>query len=509
MPRNSRTIWVGQFKGQNDSAVPGDSSPVATPVLANVKARLGVISGRGGLAKYQAISTAAGNPPVLGLFNYRRVSGTHELLRMTLTKLEKLSGGAWTDITGTAFTHVDTARPQYDVIDDILVFTNEGKQRPRKYTGSGNSADIALSTMPFCKALKAYVGFLFAINISDNGTFTDVAEGYRIARYSDDWENDWTLCAGNEINLDETPGEWIGSEVLGRFLMGIKTDAVVAVRHVGGDTRFNQEKISSIGCAAPLSIRKTQEQEICLLGNDGLLYKITQSGMSPLAVLQLSNTLPPKLSLARFKFARSLVDAKDKVYYLFYDRTSLSGQFLDSYVAYNFQSGEVVSGTLGINVIAAEAFKATEYAQEDLLISTNTLVEQFDGTAKDDDGTVIARTWTSGWQHLPEEGWLHGVRVVMEKAGASRVKVAIATDLQDSFGGEQTFTLAGLAPGDDHVEISYHVTPPQLVSWANVRLRLYHDSTAAKTKIQRVGFELMPLLQVGDKPPREGEATSI
>ena len=86
MPRNARTVWVSNFKGQNDSAVPA-SSPVYTPSLRNVKARFGLITGRAGMAKYQSISTAAANPPVLGLFNYRRVSNTHELLRMTLTKL--------------------------------------------------------------------------------------------------------------------------------------------------------------------------------------------------------------------------------------------------------------------------------------------------------------------------------------------------------------------------------------------------------------------------------------
>ena len=69
------------------------------------------------------------------------------------------------------------------------------------------------------------------------------------------------------------------------------------------------------------------------------------------------------------------MDSDETTYYLFYDRTSLTGQFLDSYVAYNYRTGEVFSGTLGLQVIAAEAFKSDEHASEALLLSTNTLVE--------------------------------------------------------------------------------------------------------------------------------------
>jgi len=505
MARKAQTVWVSDFKGQHDGAVPA-TSPVVTSSLSNVKARFGRITGRGGMTKYQSIAVAAGNPPVLGLFNYKRVSGTHELLRMTLTKLEKLISGVWTDVTGTAFSHSSTMRPQWDVIDDILVMTNEGIQRPRKYTGSGNSADIASSTMPFCKAIKAYKGFLFAINISEDATFTDIFEGYRIGRYSDDWENDWSLCAGNEITLDETPGSWVAAELLGRHMMGIKTDGVVAVTHVGGESRFTQELISKIGTISPLSVRRTQEREIYLLGTDAIIYRITQSGMVPVTELQLSNTLPPKVSLGRFKFARSLVDEEESTYYLFYDRTGLTGQFLDSYVACNYRSGEIVSGELEQQVIAAESFKTTENSAESLLVSTNTLVEEFD-SGKDDDGVAITRSWTSGWQNLQQEGWLHGIRLVLKKEKAGRVKIAIATNFEEQFLHERTVDLQGLAVSDAFVEAHLRITPPVFASWANVRVRFYHDSATAKTELAKIGFEMLPVLQTAESPAREGEAS--
>ena len=80
-----------------------------------------------------------------------------------------------------------TTRPQYTIIDDTCVFTTEGLDRPRKIT-TGTSSDIASSAAPYCKSVISYMGFLFAINISDSGAFTDLVDGHRTGRYADDWD---------------------------------------------------------------------------------------------------------------------------------------------------------------------------------------------------------------------------------------------------------------------------------------------------------------------------------
>ena len=48
----------------------------------------------------------------------------------------------------------------------------------------------------------------------------------------------WSPCDLNEIVLDETPGSWLNSVVIGRTLFALKTDGVISVRWVGGQQKF-------------------------------------------------------------------------------------------------------------------------------------------------------------------------------------------------------------------------------------------------------------------------------
>ena len=218
------THWIQQFKGLNDSAAPG-ASPVTTNDLLNVKVAHGQVRPRAGMTNYNSITTASSDE-IIGLFNYPHVSGTNQLLRMLPSKVELLGASSWTDITGTALNGSTTTRPQYCIIDDTLIFTNEGHNIPRKYTGSGNTAVIAASASGYGKVVASYLGFLMLGNISDSGAFTDITDGHRTIRYSDDWDNDWNACNGNEIVLWETPGTLLRMLVLGRDLMCYKDDGL-------------------------------------------------------------------------------------------------------------------------------------------------------------------------------------------------------------------------------------------------------------------------------------------
>ncbi|KKL07308.1 hypothetical protein LCGC14_2587300, partial [marine sediment metagenome] len=254
--------WVAGMKGLHDSVIPG-SDPKLTPDLRNVKVRYGRVFGRGGMKKYLAISTVAANPPIIDLLNYPR-SGLedNELLRMTLTKLESLSPGTltWDDVTGSALSNLSTTRPQWTIIDDTLVFTNEGIDRPRKYTGSGNSTEIASGGAPYAKVIANAEGFLILGDISDDGTFTDISDGYRTLRYSDDWDTTWTACPGDaravgDLILHLTPGAVTGALVLGRELIAYKEDGIERVVWTPGSVVWKQFLMPTpIGTTAPKTI---------------------------------------------------------------------------------------------------------------------------------------------------------------------------------------------------------------------------------------------------------------
>jgi hypothetical protein len=483
--------------GYSDIVNPGDNPKLSSDLL-NVHCRFGRIIGRGGMTKFGAISTAS-SAAIIGLFDYRQADGSHELVRMLPTALEHYTGGVWAVVTGTALTGSATTRPQYTIIDDYLVFTNEGEDLPRKFNASGNSAPIASSLSPYGRGLIAYYGYLFIFNVSDDGTFTDVVDGPRIGRFSDDWDNDWAACAGNEITLDETPGSWLSSLVVAKAQVALKSDGAVRVRWVGGNQIFTQELIPGAeGIVAPLSSAGTTDNAMGFyLGNDGIIYQVTEQSVQPISYESLFELIPNTASLNKLKYARGLIDSKADSYVLFYDRTGLSNQLLDSYVEYNYRTKEWVKGALGPQVIACASYKPTDQAAEVKLVSTTTLVEEFDSSATDDDGTAISRYWTSGWQQIAEEGWLSGVRIVCKKNKAARIRVSVALNFEDTFKYPQWFWLKGGSVNDDHVELTYRLAP-QLVEWVNVKIQFMHDSTAAETSMRRTGFEVIPLLKTGE-----------
>lgn len=502
MPREAKTVWIDKFQGYSDSDNPGDS-PKITKDLNNVKFRVGRIIGRGGMSKYQGDSSAA-SAAIIGLFNYRRVSGTHMLLRMLPTKLEKYSAG-WSDVTGTALNGTATTRPQATIIDDTLVFTTEGLDRPRKFTNSGNSSDVAASSAPYCKSIVAYLGFLFACNISDSGAFTDLPDGARTGRYADDWDtaSSWSPCDTNEIILDETPGAWIQSVAVGRNLYALKSDGVIKVRWIGGQQKFQQDGIpSDVGIVSPLSLGiigldPGTSAGAFFLGTDGIIYQISPDQIKPVSYETLFELIPNTASLAKLKYARGVVDSEDDTYYLFYDRTGLSNQLLDSYVSFNYRTGEFSKGTIPQR-IATVAFKDTDQAAESLLLSSTSLVYNFDDTTKDDDGTAVSRYWTSGWQKMAEEGWLHRIRLVFSRSNGAKVGVSIADAYGETFGDEQVFSLAGDKTSQNNVEVVYKMGSPRLVEWVNVKVRLLHTANSATTKLDKIGFETSSILATGE-----------
>ena len=188
------------------------------------------------------------------------------------------------------------------------------------------------------------------------------------------------------------------------------------------------------------------------------------------------------------------MDSEEGAYILLYDRTGLTQQFLDSYVMVNYLSGEVTKGRLGLQVVAAEGYRPTKTSREVALMSTNTLIEEFDAQAVDDDGTRISRYWTTGWQKLSggEEGWFTGALILMKQSKHGRIRISVAIDFDDTFEFPQQSSINSGVPAIDTVEIVY--SPPAVKGeWFNVKIELFHPTTTTETEVLRVGFMGVPL----------------
>ena len=307
---------------------------------------------------------------------------------------------------------------------------------------------------------------------------------------------DWANCSGNIIDLYQTPGDLVNLEPLGRVCIAYKIDGIIRITWVGGAVRFTQELFpGSIGCAAPLSVVNLGQFGHAYLGTNGTIYHVTQNNIDSVSQEKVSITLPSKLSLSRFRYARGFAIPTQDLYVLLYDSTGLSGQFLDSYVTWNYRTSDFTRGKLGQQVIAGSSFQPAVDSQEVSLVTTNDKVLEYDSinNTSDDDGTYIDRYWTTGWQKLSEEeGYLYGVALEMKKADGARIKVSIARDMFNVFTNEQTFNLRGLNPTADFVECEYRLPSPIFGSWFNVKVNFYHDKPTAQTELRRIGFIAQP-----------------
>jgi hypothetical protein len=296
---------------------------------------------------------------------------------------------------------------------------------------------------------------------------------------------------------------------VGRNLYALKSDGVIKVKWIGGSQKFQQDGIpSDVGIVAPLSVGIVgldpgTSAGAFFLGTDGIIYQISPDQVKPVSYETLFEVLPNTASLSKLKYARGVIDSEDDTYYLFYDRTGLSNQLLDSYVSFNYRTGEFSKGRLP-QLIATTAFKDTDQSAESILVSTTTLVRNFDDTSKDDDGTAVSRYWTSGWQKMAEEGWLHRVRLVFSRSNGAKIGVSIAEGYGEDFGDEQILSLAGDKASQTNVEVVSKMGSPRVVEWVNVKVRMIHTAASATTRLEKIGFETSSILATGEKLDKTG-----
>lgn len=470
------------FQGLNDWLVPG-TNPKQTRSLNNVVVSKGRVFGRGGNGKFRSISTVSATTPIIGLMPWVEPSLATTILRMTSTKVHKLNTGtdAWDDVTGTDLAGSSSTLPQWVNHKGVLILANQGANQLRKYTGTGNTATLG-GTPPYAKAVADYYGFLLAGAVSSDGvTFNETQ-----ILYSSDYDNDWSQCNGNEINLNETPGAILAMRRLGRILPAYKSDTVMQIRFTGqAPVRWTQEEYPlHKGIVAPLSLQNIAEKGQIFLATDYELYNNRGPdivALPPNVQRKLQETMDP----AKAHLAMGATAYEDESYHLFYPTSAST--WLVGRISYNFRTGEFYHATYtGQEFIRVLAFKFSRGVAEQLIASTTDLVYEIDTTATSDDGTKVERVYDTDWLHGGSEtpAPFRGARLFFKRAKGVRVKVSMAADLRESFFYEQTFDLRG-RPGEDTTVIDYK--PPETVEcvWLNLRIRFFHDSTT-KAELQAI-----------------------
>ena len=500
------THWITDFAGTkevlNPSFARGESR--FTRNLSNVSVRYGRIFGRQGINELEDITLAAASDITgLGVF-IDRANSANILLRMRALAIDELdpSSDVWTARTGVAFTGTDLDRPQFMMHKGVLTMTNEGQDRPRRWTGTGTNAIVLGGTPPFARALSGIFNFLMLGNISDDGSFTDLTDGPRTVRYSDDYNVSWALCDGNELIFNEIRGEILAmAPIADRSFMVYGSTDLARAQFVGGAVRFAHDKVPfGNGILAPLSLQAIDTETHIFLATDRELY--VTNGRTVLALPPaLIDTLIDTMDVANARQSVGVVNHDEETYNLFYPSTA-AATWLSGRLVYNYRSKEFYNYTYGSHQFSRAVFMQFDDTQANFLAASGALtgdprlVFQLD-VGTDDNASVINRNWDSDWQAFNTLGdkYLTGITVVADRNIQSRVAISLAHDYETTFRFRRTFDLKGRRPTDTDATVTYKLSYPILGSVFNARLNLFNDGSANRTALRAVGFHYLPLNQ--------------
>ncbi len=485
---------ISSFMGLNER-MPLNSSLVQTTSLDNVVVRNGRVEGRKGITAWDGI-TADAATTIIGLADfYAPATSTAKFLRMRTLGLDVWNSAthAWDDVTGTALTGTTTTRPVFHTMSDegFLVFTNEGHDRPRKYTGTGNSTVLG-GTPPYAKWLCPYVGFLFLLNTSTDGTFSAVGDSIT-AYFSDTPDGNWDLCANNTIIFDESPGELVAAEVLGQNLIVFKADAVVQLRLTGGQLRFSKQKLPfALGCIAPMSLKKISEQGAIFLANDRNLYITDGNSFKPLP-LNVQKSLQEDMTAAKAPYVSACVDTNREVYHLLYQRSSSS--FFDGRLSYNYRTGEFTRAQYrGYEFTRIHAFRQSNILDTQVVVANATDVFEMDN-GTDDAGVRVDRYYDIDWNDygLPGEKYFKGANLVFEAAANTQVRISVARDQKSQFQYAKMYTLKPNLASDTVTRVEYSVPSPVQGTRFKLRIEMFHYGSTYRAKLQEIAPVIIPL----------------
>jgi hypothetical protein len=206
---------------------------------------------------------------VMGINQLQLGSEIH-VVRMGLTKVEVLNQGlgTWSSIASAVLTGTLSDRFSYafPVLSGakILVYTN-GIDAIRKYTGTGNDADLGGSP-PVAKYVLSYKGYLLLGHITDGSTFA-----FRL-RWSDTGDPEtWTGGNSGTVDLIEDDQEITGMSEFGDFITIHKNNSIYVGYLVTTSEIFRfDRKSTGVGTVANDTIRSIPTGEQIFLASDGI-----------------------------------------------------------------------------------------------------------------------------------------------------------------------------------------------------------------------------------------------
>lgn len=213
-----------------------------------------------GYAPFPAASALSEALPAqaVGVISFRRTNGDRETFAGTETRLYRLDGLSWTDVSPSAYT--TSAFWRFAVYGDRLIATN-GVDNPQAFDLGTDTVFADLPNAPIHRYPIVIRDTLVALDVQDGS-------GFDIKWSANNDSEDWTAASGGGSQNLADGGPVMGGTG-GEFGVVLQEQGLVRMDFVGGDLRFTFDKIEgSVGCIARGSI----------VQNKGYTFYLSEAG---------------------------------------------------------------------------------------------------------------------------------------------------------------------------------------------------------------------------------------
>lgn len=182
----------------------------------------------------------------IGAIELKQVDGTIHVFAGTATKLYKLSGSSWTDVSKAGGTYSSSSQWRFAIYGSRVVATN-GIDAPQEYDLGTDTEFADLPNAPVHTYPIVIRDVLVAVDVQD-GSIYEVK--WSAVNDSEQWDAD---CGGGSDDFPDG-GPVVGGTG-GEYGVILQEYGLTRMNFVGGDLRFTFDKIEgAIGCISPDSI---------------------------------------------------------------------------------------------------------------------------------------------------------------------------------------------------------------------------------------------------------------
>lgn len=259
------------------------------------------------------------------------------LFAATGTKVYEASGGAWVDVSGTAYTPASDVRVRFAQFNDVSLVANKAD---RIHSSSAVGTFAGIATAPKAAIIETVNNFVFAFDTNES-VFGDSPNRWICAALGS--YSDWTFSIANQCAsglLSGAPGKILAGRRFGDNIIAYKEKSMYLGVYVGSPLTWNFTQIpGEVGALSQevvVNVGTPEQPKHIFMGSDNF-YSYDGSRPIPIGNNLTEKVFSEELYRTYSYLSLALHDRKRFVIYFFY--CSSNSLAPDKCVVFNYKTG--------------------------------------------------------------------------------------------------------------------------------------------------------------------------